>query len=45
MLRNKARLNRERLKDSGRGDGRWREIPGLGNADKDAFPLKATRTS
>lgn len=45
MLRNKVRLKREPIKDSCHDDARRREAPGLGNAGKDAFALKATRTS
>jgi len=45
MLRNKVRLNRERIKDTCHDDARRREAPGLGNAGKDPFALKATRTS
>jgi hypothetical protein len=45
MLRNKVRLKREPIKDSCHDDARRREVPGLGNAGKDAFALKATRTS
>ena len=45
MLRNKVRLNSERIEDTCHDDARRREAPGLGNAGKDAFALKATRTS
>jgi hypothetical protein len=45
MLRNKVRLKREPIKDSCHDDARRREAPGLGNAGKDAFALKTTRTS
>jgi hypothetical protein len=45
MLRNKERLNKERVKDTRRDHGGWREVPGLGNADKVAFALKAVRIS
>jgi hypothetical protein len=41
----KVRLNRERVKDPCHDDAGRREAPGLGNAGKDAFVLKATRTS
>jgi hypothetical protein len=45
MLRNKARLSAERVADSSRSVARWREIPSQGSEEKNAFPLKATRTS
>jgi hypothetical protein len=44
MLRNKVRLKREPIKDLCHDDARRCEAPGLGNAGKDAFALKATRT-
>jgi hypothetical protein len=43
MLRNKTRLSTERVSDSDRSKAAWRETPGLGNAERDAFPPKATR--
>jgi len=45
MLRNKVRLKRERVTDLGLGEAGRREIAGLGIADENAFPLKATRIS
>jgi len=45
MLRNKVRLKRERVTDLGLGEAGRREMPGLGIADENAFPLKATRIS
>lgn len=45
MLRNKARLSRERVTDAGSSDAGWRETPALGNAPREAFPPKATRIS
>jgi hypothetical protein len=45
MLRNKARLSTERVAEPGRHVVGRRETPYLGNAERDAFPLKGTRIS
>jgi hypothetical protein len=45
LLRNKGRLNRDRVTNSSRGDAVRGETPGLQNAENDASPLNVTRIS
>ena len=45
MLRNKVRLNKDRVTDLGRSDAAKRETPSLGSVGKDVFLPKATRIS